>query len=336
MKQTKTKILSVLLLLTIAASLLSLFACGGDKLYSEGSGELRITATTFAPFDFARAVAGEKATVTILQDNGADLHNYSPTTATLTALSESDIFICVGGESDDKWINDALEAANNPELKVIKLSELTEESFAELEGHNHSGYCEANHPHNEEDHDHEEGDGHVHSSDEHVWNSLKNAEKFIEAIKTACTEKDPDNAGFYTSNADAYIAELKNLDAQYTEAVGASEKKTLVFADRFPFIYLTSDYGLCYYAAFSGCSAEVDASFETQAKLTEAVKDNGLSYVIVIEGSDANLAESIKTETGCEILTLNSMQSVRREQIKEGMTYLSVMKSNLEVLKKAL
>ena len=333
------KIISLILAAVLIFAALSFSSCSKDKLYSEGSGELKITATTFPPFDFAGVVAGEKATITVLQDNGADLHNYSPTTATLNAISQSDIFICVGGESDEKWLNDALESANNPDLAVIKLSGLVDGIFAELEGHNHSDYCHENHPHDhsdEEDHDHEEGDGHVHSSDEHVWTSLGNAEIFIDKIRQACIEKDPENADYYSGNADSYISKLQELDRQYTEAVAASEKKTLVFADRFPFVYLTNDYGLCYYAAFSGCSTEVDASFETQAKLTEAVKSNGLNYVIVIEGSDADLAEAIKTETGCEILTLNSMQSIQREQIKEGITYLSVMESNLAVLRQAL
>lgn len=337
----KIKFTSVICLILAAVMLIALFpACGGsNRLYSEGEGELNIVATNFPPFEFARVVAGEKATITILQDNGADLHNYSPTTATLTALSKADIFICVGGESDEKWIDDAIANCQNPDLKVVKLTDCVDIFHGELEGHNHGEYCHETHgEHNEEDHDHdhEHEEGHEHEGDEHVWTSIKNVIKIVDVIASACKEKDAANADFYASNASAYTAELTALDAEYQAAVDASAHKTLVFADRFPFIYMVNDYGLCHYAAFSGCSTDVNASFETQTKLAEAVKHNSLPAVIIIESSDGALAETVVAGTSAKILTMNSMQAVTRAQIIEGRTYLETMKSNLNVLKEAL
>ena len=344
----KIKFASVMSIVLAAVMLISLLpACGASRLYSEGEGELNIVATNFPPFEFARVVAGEKATITILQDNGADLHNYSPTTATLTALSNADIFICVGGDSDAKWIDDAIANAQNPDLKVVKLTDCVEVFYGELESHNHSEYCHSTHgDHDEEEHDHDhehedehehEGeDGHVHTGDEHVWTSIKNVIKIVDAIAEACKSKDAENADFYAANAAAYTAELKALDAEYQAAVDASAHKTLVFADRFPFVYMIKDYGLCHYAAFSGCSTDVNASFETQTKLAEAVKHNSLPAVIIIENSDGSLAETVVAGTDAKILTMNSMQAVTRAQITEGRTYLETMKSNLNVLKEAL
>ena len=340
----KIKFASVASLLLAAVMLLAIFpACNGSsRLYSEGEGELNIVATNFPPFEFARVVAGEKATITILQDNGADLHNYSPTTATLTALSQADIFICVGGDSDAKWIDDAIANCQNPDLTIIKLTEFVTLEHAELEGHNHGEYCHATHGEHEEgeEHEHEhEGEAeedHEHTGDEHVWSSIKNVIKIVDAIASACKNKDAANADYYSANAAAYTAELTALDAEYQAVVDASAHKTLVFADRFPFVYLVKDYGLCHYAAFSGCSTDVNASFETQTKLSEAVKHNSLPAVIIIESSDGSLAETVVAGTDAKILTLNSMQAVTRAQIIEGRTYLETMKSNLNVLKEAL
>ena len=339
----KIKFTSIVCFMLAAVMLTAaLSACGGsNRLYSEGEGELNIVATNFPPFEFARVVAGEKATITILQDNGADLHNYSPTTATLTALSKADIFICVGGESDEKWIDDAIANCQNPDLKVVKLTDCVELFHGELEGHNHGEYCHETHgEHNEEDHehdhDHEHEEGHEHEGDEHVWTSIKNVIKIVDVIASACKEKDAANADFYASNASAYTAELTALDAEYKAAVDASAHKTLVFADRFPFIYMVKDYGICHYAAFSGCSTDVNASFETQTKLAEAVKHNSLPAVIIIESSDGSLAETVVSGTSAKILTMNSMQAVTRAQITEGRTYLETMKDNLNVLKEAL
>ena len=322
------------LALCIAFALMLLPSCGGN-VYTEGSGELRIVATTFVPFDLARSVTGAAARITLLQDNGSDLHDYSPTVSALSELNQADIFICVGGVSDE-WVSDAVNASENSDLKVIRLTELCEGVLSELEGHTHSEYCEANHTHDHGDHAHSEHDGHGHVSDEHVWTSLENASVFVNVIAEACAEKDPQNADLYRKNASDYTAAICELDALYRVAVTDSRVKTLAVADRFPYIYMTHSLGLCHYAAFSGCSGEIDADFETAVRLTEAVKESGLSYVIVTEASDLRLAKTVQSATGCGILTLHSLQNVTRKDIEAGATYLGIMKSNLETLRTAL
>lgn len=317
----KTASALLLLVLTLTACLTLLPSCSTGELYTEGSGELNVVCTSFPPFDLARQVGGEKVTLTLLQDNGADLHNYSPTANALTALTNADIFICIGGGSDQKWVGDAVSSAQNPDLKVLYLTDGIELLHAELEDHGED-------EHEEHDHDHE--------GDEHIWLSLKNAAIITDKIKDAFSEKDPENAEYYLSSSNSFKEKLASLDAQYESAVASARSKTLVFADRFPFVYLTNDYGLSYYAAFSGCSTEINADFETQVKLINAVKDNSLSAVIVTEGSGKDLADNICAETGCKKLALNSMQSVTRAEIENGATYLGIMTDNLASLREAL
>lgn len=320
-----------LALILVCFSLFSATSCKNNELYSEGEGELNVVCTIFAPFEFAREVGGDRITATILQDNGADLHNYTPTTATLEALAGADVFIYVGGESDEKWVSDAISASGNSSLIAICLMDHVEIIHAELENdwqeHDHEDHG---------DHDAHEHEGHIHTGDEHIWTSLKNVKNIISAIEKAFCEKDNSGSDIYKSNAENYIKMLDELDQKYAEAVAGAKASSVVFADRFPFVYLMHDYLIPYKAAFSGCSTEVNASFETQASLIKAVKDNGLSCVLTIEGNDKALAEAISSETGCKILSLNSMQSVTRSDIEAGADYIEIMTRNLEVLKEAL
>ncbi len=320
-KYCLAKTLILTLILTFCLSVLP--ACSSAALYSEGDGALKVVCTSFPPFDFARQIGGEKITVTVLQDNGADLHNYSPTAKTLKALSEADVFICVGGETDKKWVDDAISSAENPDLKVLYLTDGIELMHAELEGHNH-------------EEDHSENEALDHGGDEHIWLSLKNAITITDKISSAFIEKDSANAAYYTAQADAFKTKINALDGEYRAAVNGAKTKTVVVADRFPFIYMTNDYGLCYYAAFSGCSTEVNSDFATQVKLINAVKEHSLSAVIVTEGGNKALADNICAETGCKKVVLNSMQSVTRAEIQAGANYLDFMTKNLEALREAI
>lgn len=174
--------------------------------------------------------------------------------------------------------------------------------------------------------------------DEHIWLSMKNAMIVVEEIKNVMTELDNENAHLYEQNTDTYVNELQALDKKYEETVNSGSRKVLLFGDRFPFRYLVEDYGLTYYAAFPGCSAETEASFETIVFLAEKVREHNLPCILTIDGSDKSIAESIKSNVGnkeIEILTLNSLQSVSKDSL-ETTTYLSVMEENLEVLKQAL
>ena len=329
----KKKIPALMLIAILAiTAILPFAACSGSTLYSEGTGELNVVCTNFPPFDFARIVGGEKATVTILQDTGADLHNYAPTSSAIMAIKNADVLVCVGGTSDDAWLENALTSSGNTELKIIKLTECADllPSPGAISNEEH------------EDHDHDHGDGeeeHDHTHDEHVWTSLRNAKNAVNTLATAFSEIDSVNAEYYMANAAAYTEKLNALDAQYAEAVNSAAKKTLIFADRFPFIYMTHDYGIKYYAAFSGCSTEVNASFDTTQKLISAVGTEGVSCVMISDVSPENapaVATTVANTTGVKILSLDSCQSVTRSRIEGGATYLDIMTQNLEILKEAL
>ena len=314
---------------------------------------LKIVTTIFPEYDWVKTVLGDKASndeLTLLLDNGVDLHSYQPTAEDIVKIQECDMFVYVGGESDE-WVTDVLASVDNPDMSVINLLDVLGDSVkAEeiVEGmeheHEHEEAEEDDHEHedaDEDEHDHKEGEEHEHEEemDEHVWLSLRNAEVLCDSIADELGKIDPANADTYKKNAQAYKDELAALDKEYEAAVAAADKKTLLFGDRFPFRYLVDDYGLDYYAAFTGCSAESEASFETIIFLAEKVNELKLGAIMTIEGPDHDIAETVKNATESKdqkILSLNSMQSTTSHDIKAGVTYLSIMEKNLEVLKEAL
>ena len=307
---------------------------------------LRVVTTIFPEYDWVREILGDKADnaeVTMLLDNGVDLHSYQPTADDIVKISECDLFIYVGGESDD-WVDDALKNAANKNMKVINLLEALGERVKTEEVV--EGMQEEKHDH---DHDHEDADEHDDAKehdheeeaeyDEHVWLSLKNAQTLCSAISGVLQQIDPDNKDTYAANASAYIKKLSALDADYQAAVNAATRKTVLFGDRFPFRYLAEDYGLRYYAAFAGCSAESEASFETISFLAGKVDELNLPCVLTIEGVQHKIAETIVRNTAAKnqkVLMMDSMQSTTSKDAANGATYLSVMEQNLSVLKEAL
>ncbi len=302
--------------------------------------QINIVTTIFPIYDWVREVVGDNAThanITLLLDNGVDLHSYQPTAQDILAISTADLFIYVGGESDE-WVEDVLQSAMNPNLKAINLVDAMGEDIKTeevVEGMEHDHDHEDSEDHEEHDHEHE----HEEEADEHVWLSLRNAGKLTGIIADTLSEIDPDYAEYYQANASAYIGKLADLDARYTDTVNSSAYKTILFGDRFPFRYLADDYGLTYYAAFSGCSAESEASFETIVFLAGKTDELGLPAVLTIEHPKTRIAETIVQATSAKdqkILVLDSMQGTTVSDIQAGMTYLSVMESNLEVLKEAL
>ncbi len=500
-----------LTLITLLALLLtSVFSIGAVA----ASGKLQVVTTIFPIYDWTREIAGDKAKLTMLLDSGVDLHSYQPTAADIMKIATCDVFIYVGGESDE-WVEGALAESVNPNMKVLNLVELmgSDIKMEEIvEGMEHNHEHEDGHEHDEEvtvddiqarglsdfagewnslhpllmageldaflehkaeddenatkesmfdkyaanwacdavsvtvegstvsftdangktvsaeysyagftpvynadgeisavryqyetdsadapkyvqfnDHGHESGKaehfhlyfgsesfealmgsasnsyfapaelstdeilemltgghdhGHEHDheheedeADEHVWLSLRNAQKLTAAITAALCEADPANADEFKANAAAYIEKLSALDEKYTAAANAASVKTVLFGDRFPFRYMADDYGLSYYAAFSGCSAESEASFETIAFLVGKVDELGLPAVLTIEGNNHRIAETIVISTkdkNQKILTMDSMQSTTGKAAASGVTYLSVMEANLAVLTEAL
>ena len=305
-----------------------------DTLVAEpaSSEGLSIVTTIFPEYDWVREILGENpsnAEITLLLDSGVDLHNYQPTTEDILKIANCDLFIYVGGESDE-WVEDALKEATNQDMVVINLLESLGDKVKEeeiVEG------MEAD----EHEHEHEEEEGPEY--DEHVWLSLNNANVLVDVIRDAIISIDSANSPVYTDNAKAYTDKLSALNEEYVKVTDEASVKTVLFGDRFPFRYLVDDYGLSYYAAFVGCSAETEASFETVVFLANKVDELSLPSIMTIDGSDKKIAETIKENTSSkdqEILTIDSMQSTTAEDISKGATYLSIMEGNLEVLKQAL
>lgn len=304
------------LLIILSALVLLLAGCG----QKQDSQKLQILAAIFPEYDWVRQIVGtdDSVEVTLLVDDGVDPHSFQPAVSDMVAAANCDLLIYGGGESD-QWL-EKLEATN-PSRKTIALLPLLGERA-----------------HEEEIVEGMEAEAEESELDEHVWLSLRNADAFCQAITEALCELNPSKANVYRANLSAYQQQLSALDAQYQDAVGAAPKDTIVVCDRFPFRYLVEDYGLHYYAAFPGCSAETGASFETVVFLSDNVKALNLSALLVTEGSDGRLAKTVAENAGNEdmpVLTLNSMQSVSAEQAKT-LSYLSVMTENLRVLQQAL
>lgn len=319
----------LLVLLTVSLALGCLTGCGaGANKKKDG---LTVVTTIFPLYDWTENIVGDTASgveVKLLLESGVDLHSYQPTASDIMTIGNSDVFIYVGGESD-AWVTDALRNAANKDMIVLNLMDILGDALHEEE------LVEGMQGEEEPEGGEEEGPEY----DEHIWLSLKNAAVLTEAIKDAIVKLDPANEAKYTANAEAYINSLNALDAEYEKTAGEAKVKTLVFGDRFPFRYMTDDYGLEYFAAFAGCSAESEASFETIAFLASKVDELNLKSVIAIEGTDHRIAETVVSTTknkDAAVLSLNSMQSVTAADVESGATYLGIAESNLEVLKQAL
>ena len=304
----------------------SLTACTDGKKKSD-DGRLSIVCTSFSEYDWTRNIIGstDSADVTYLLKSGVDMHNYQPSTEDMLAVSDCDMLIYVGGSSE-VWVDSALKNKRNDDMKVLRLFDVLGQDIKEEELKDGM----------EEDEDEEDGGKEY---DEHIWLSLKNAELLCGSICEALCKKDPSNADSYRSNLESYTQKLNALDSEYAEMAENASVKTVLFGDRFPFRYLVDDYGIDYYAAFPGCSAETAASFETVAVLAQKVDKLGLDSVFIIENSDDSIARSIISSSenhNASIEVLDSIQSVTAAEAESGTTYLSIMEKNLETLKKVL
>jgi hypothetical protein len=331
--------------------------------------KLSVVCTIFPEYDWIRELVGDKKDnyeITYLMDKGVDLHSYQPTAEDIAKIANCDLFVYVGGESDG-WVKDALKESKNDKMQVVNLLEALGNNVKEeevVEGmqeedehdhdhgkkedadHDHEHKEDADHDHEhkddaDHDHDHDE-DGHHHDEveyDEHVWLSLRNASSLVNELAARLQIIDPENKDYYAGTAAEYTSKLGDLDSRYLAAVKKAKNKTVLFGDRFPFRYLVDDYGLKYYAAFVGCSAETEASFETVAFLAKKADELKLNNVLVIENSDQKIAKKIVETTKAKdqkIVEMNSMQSVTADQIADGATYLGIMEANLKALEAAL
>ena len=332
-----------------------------NSIEKGNSNKISIVCTSFPQYDWVKNILGEEAErfdVTLLLDNGVDMHSYQPTVKDIATAGSSDLFIYVGGESDT-WVADALKEAKNKDLKAINLMETLGNSIKEEEiiegmqeereflGHSHERSSKEkqeqtqkeNHENSQKINGQKEAVDEEPEYDEHIWLSIRNVEIMVKNIEKAIEQLDSDNAKVYQTNAENYIKKLNTLDKQYANTIQNAKYKAVLFGDRFPFRYMADDYDLKYYAAFVGCSAETMAGFETVTFLAKKADELQLPVILTIENSDGRIAEAIKSNTtkkNQKILTMNSLQSVTKEQLADGITYLQVMQENLSVLSEAL
>lgn len=332
-----------------------------NSIEKGNSNKISIVCTTFPQYDWVKNILGEEAehfNVTLLLDNGVDMHSYQPAVKDIATAGSSDLFIYVGGESDT-WVEDALKEAKNKDLKAINLMETLDNFVKEEEvvegmqeerkslGHSHEKSSKEkqeqtqkeSHENSQEINGQKEAADEEPEYDEHIWLSIRNAEIMVKNIEKAIEQLDSDNAKVYQNNAENYIKKLDTLDKQYANTIQNAKYKAILFGDRFPFLYMADDYDLKYYAAFAGCSAETMAGFETVTFLAKKADELRLPVILTIENSDGRIAEAVKSNTtkkNQKILAMNSLQSVTKEQIADGITYLQVMQENLSVLSEAL
>ncbi|EJP19550.1 periplasmic solute-binding family protein [Lachnoanaerobaculum sp. ICM7] len=303
---------------------------------SEETKKLSIVTTIFPAYDWVKQVVGDNKNVEIsfLIDKGVDLHSYQASAADIAKITDSDLFVYVGGDSDD-WAEDIIK--ENPNLNYINmvdsigeaaLAEELVEGMQDEEEHDNESEEHAN-----EEGEHEEGEEEI---DEHVWLSIKNAETIVSAIEAKLAEIDPDNKAEYEKNANDYLAKLDELDKEYKDTLSSIQNKTIIVGDRFPFRYLVNEYGIKYYAAFKGCDAGSEASFETVKFLANKMDELNMTDIFIIDGSKGDLAKTIVDNTkdkNAKVLVLDSMQSTKSS---DNASYLDIMKKNLEVLKEVL
>ncbi len=311
------KIISIFICAVLCMSVMC--SCGNNSgTNHEG---LKIVCTAFPQYEYVKNILGTSEGVTLLLDDGADLHSYEPTATDIIEIASADLFIYIGGVSDS-WVEKTLKSANSENLKAVALMDMVQTYDVD-----YVAGMEKEHNHNHES---------EHEKDEHIWLSLRNSAKITRILCDIICEIDSENTEKYKTNSENYINSLNELDAEYKSVVELAKRKVLLFADRFPFRYLTEDYSLEYHAAFSGCSSESEASFQTMAFLIDKTKELSLPAVIITEGSDGSIAEMICSETGTKTLTLNSCQSVSSADIENGTSYIGIMKNNLEILREAL
>jgi zinc transport system substrate-binding protein len=301
---------------------------GGGADDQGGGGSLRVVATIFPEYDFARAVAqGTDTEVTLLIAPGTSVHSFDPSPQDVKTIQGADVFLYVGGESDE-WVDRILESVDTGGMQIVRLIDHVKTYGEELK--------EGMTPEEEGEAD-DEGEGEDETEiDEHVWTSPKNAIVLLDVIAGAMSEADPQDADAYKANAAAYAQELEAVDAEIEAVVAGGSRKLIVVADKFPLRYFTEDYGLDYAAAFPGCSDQSDASAQTIAFLIDTVERDQLPYIYKVELTNGNVADAIAEETGAEVLELNSCENITKDDFDSGVTYADLMRRNAEALGKGL
>jgi zinc transport system substrate-binding protein len=274
--------------------------------------------TVFPAYDFARAVAGEMADISMLVRPGSEAHSFDPSPRDILSIHNADVFICIGGENE-AWVKNLLKSPELSGKTVLRLID-------------HAGAVKEEEHDHEHDHEHEEEEAY----DEHVWTSPRTAALLVGAVADTLSAADPSNAGEYKKRAGGYAKEIAALGEEFKALVASAKRKKIVFGDRFPFRCLADEFGLEYSAAFPGCSVESDVSVATMAYLVNSVKNDGIPVVYKLELGNGNIARAIAEQTGAEVLTLHSCHNVTKSEFESGITYEGLMRQNLENLRKGL
>ena len=319
-----------IIIVFVAIMLAIIGAVVGFSNLNKNNKKVSIITTNFPAYDFARAVAGEEADIKMLIKPGAEIHDFEPTPQDIIDIKNSKMFIYTGGESDE-WIEDVLDDINTNDTKLFKMMDAVEAVEEEtVDGMEH-------------EHEHEDGneEGQEHEKeeveyDEHVWTSLKNAQKIVGNIKDELVKISPENKNIFESNAEKYVNKLAKIEQEFQDVVKNGSRKTIVFGDRFPLRYFVDDYGLSYFAAFPGCSGQTEASSKTVAFLVDKIKSEKIPVVFKIEMSSGKIADTIANETGAKVLTFNSAHNISADDFKNGMTYAEIMEKNVKALEEAL
>ncbi len=349
----KRLIPAVLAVLLIGAGIAG---CGQSENVDSGDvdadrDKISVVATIFPQYDFVREIAGDNVELTMLLSPGSESHSFEPTPKDMETIQNCDVFIYVGGDSDD-WIKGILESVDTQGMKILSLMDMVDvveeeivEGMEDDHGHDHDHEDKDSHDH---DHDHDDGDDHDHDDDhnddhdhgreydEHVWTSPKNAKIIVQAISDVLCQADDANAAQYRENTTAYLAKLDELDTAFKDAVSGGLRKTLVFGDRFPFRYFTDTYGLDYFAALPGCSTHTDVSAATLAFLIDKVADESIPVVFHLELSNGKMADTICEATGAKKMLLHACHNVSKNEFESGVSYLELMTTNVEVIREAL
>ncbi|NMA11957.1 MAG: zinc ABC transporter substrate-binding protein [Chloroflexi bacterium] len=335
-------------LVILLAAIIVLAGVGGAAAQND---RYHIVTTIFPIFDFTRIVAGDTMSVTLILPAGADSHSFEPTPSDIMTVQDADLFLYIGGESDG-WVDRILSSFGDKKPATVALIQSVRGLNEEIvEGMQHDSshdehdddgdeyHDENDDEKHDDDDDNDESDSHSHSDgviDEHIWTSPTNAILMTEKIRDALSALDPANSALFAANAEAYINELKQLDADFRSMVASSKRKVFVVGDRFPFRYLAHDYGLEYYAAFPGCSTDNDPGASTVAFLIDKVREYNLPVVFTLENSNQVIAKTIADATGARVEVLNAAHNVGGNANLEQTSYLSIMHENVEKLREAL
>lgn len=316
----------ILAFLIVVMSILFTTSCDNNAEVNDiKSDKVSIVTTIFPFYDFAKNIAGDKADIKLLLSPGNEPHNYEPSPSDIVAIENCDIFIYNGGESDE-WVESVLSSLENNNIKQMKMMEYVTLLHEQSGEHDHS------HEHEEEGIEHSHGDGY----DEHIWTSVRNSVKICEVITEALCEIDTENAEYYSNQNAVYSDELKKLDENIVKIVENSKQNTIVFGDRFPFLYFVTDYGLAFECAFPGCSSKTEPNISTVTHMIDFVREENIPVVFYLEFSNGKTAKLIAEDTGAKTLRFSSCHNVTKDEFQQGVSYISLMEQNSEALKEAL